>query len=143
MSFNSKNRNSSQKSSLIPKIEEDGDISSQTEGPLAINVLELPKPFKNPSYSNSKRIKSAKQLISAEKTRDWPSNFPTMWSIAQPPSLKPAHKYCDVTGLEAAYKDPKTNLRYHSAEIYKAIKILPPGSEQAYLSIRNANVILR
>ena len=33
-----------------------------------------------------------------------------------PPSLKPAKKYCDVTGLEAPYTDPKSRLRYHNAD---------------------------
>lgn len=34
-----------------------------------------------------------------------------------PPSLKPAKRYCDVTGLEAPYTDPKSRLRYHNADI--------------------------
>jgi INO80 complex subunit C len=29
-------------------------------------------------------------------------------SIEAPPSLKPAKKYCDVTGFETKYKDPIT-----------------------------------
>lgn len=34
-----------------------------------------------------------------------------------PPSLRPPKKYCDVTGLEAPYTDPKSRLRYHNADI--------------------------
>lgn len=34
-----------------------------------------------------------------------------------PPSLRPSKKYCDVTGLEAPYTDPKSRLRYHNADI--------------------------
>lgn len=41
-----------------------------------------------------------------------------------PPSLLPPKKYCDITGLEAPYTDPKTTLRYHSKEIYGIINTL-------------------
>lgn len=34
-----------------------------------------------------------------------------------PPSLRPSKKYCDITGLEAPYTDPKSRLRYHNADI--------------------------
>lgn len=50
-------------------------------------------------------------------------------SVEAPPSLLPAKRYCDVTGLQvrlmltqALYTDPKTRLRYHSAEIYDIIR---------------------
>src|SRR5208282_4077105 len=36
------------------------------------------------------------------------------WSdIDAPPSLLPQKKYCDITGLEGKYTDPKTKLRFH------------------------------
>ncbi|WFD03770.1 chromatin-remodeling complex subunit ies6 [Malassezia obtusa] len=47
---------------------------------------------------------------------------PTYTSVEAPPSLLPAKRYCDVTGLQALYTDPKTRLRYHSAEIYDIIR---------------------
>ena len=50
-------------------------------------------------------------------------------SVEAPPSLLPAKRYCDITGLQvrgtltqAPYTDPKTRLRYHSAEIYDIVK---------------------
>lgn len=63
-------------------------------------------------------------------------------SVEAPPSLRPRKKFCDITGLlvsgkentcqrgfvlilihlQAPYTDPKTNLRYHSVEIYEIIK---------------------
>ena len=44
------------------------------------------------------------------------------FSVEAPPSILPAKKYCDVTGLEAPYTDPKSMLRYHNAEIYELIR---------------------
>ncbi|RKO86144.1 YL1 nuclear protein C-terminal domain-containing protein, partial [Blyttiomyces helicus] len=58
-------------------------------------------------------------------------------------SLLPQKKYCDVTGLEAPYMDPKTRLRYHSADVYQFIKTLPDFSVQGYLGLRNAAVDLK
>ena len=60
-------------------------------------------------------------------------------SIEAPPSLLPARKYCDITGLEvhispvcglspylikvkAHYTDPATGLRYHDKNVYQLIK---------------------
>ncbi|KAJ1922031.1 hypothetical protein H4219_000378 [Mycoemilia scoparia] len=106
------------------------------------NLNEISKPFKNPHYNPKRRTKPVKQILMAEKALDWPVDFPTYWSIDAPPSLEPRKKYCDITGLEARYTDPKTNLRYHSAEVYSTIKRLPPGAEQSYLALRNANVVL-
>lgn len=44
------------------------------------------------------------------------------YSVEAPPSLLPAKKYCDITGLAAPYTDPKSRLRYHSAEIYELVR---------------------
>ncbi|KAH8928123.1 hypothetical protein BT69DRAFT_1277323 [Atractiella rhizophila] len=60
-----------------------------------------------------------------------------------PPSLLPPKKYCDVTGLEAKYVDPKTQLRYHSVEIYEVIKGFHPHTIQSYLELRGRGVVLR
>ncbi|KAJ1964893.1 Co-chaperone [Dipsacomyces acuminosporus] len=107
------------------------------------NLYEVTKPFKNPEYRSQKRWKNLKQISAHEQAQDWPVEFPTHWSIDAPPSLIPQKKYCDITGLPAKYTDPKTNVRYYSAEVYQIIKTLPPGSEQQYLALRNASVVLR
>lgn len=60
-----------------------------------------------------------------------------------PPSLKPAKKYCDVTGLEAPYTDPKSRLRYHNADIYELLKTFSSGAEQEYLSLRGQGTMIR
>ncbi|KAJ3048624.1 chromatin-remodeling complex subunit ies6 [Rhizophlyctis rosea] len=66
-----------------------------------------------------------------------------VWNIEAPPSVTPQKKYCDITGLEAPYTDPKTGLRYHNADIYQFIKTLNQSAVQQYLALRNANVILK
>ncbi|KAJ2615637.1 Co-chaperone [Coemansia sp. RSA 1365] len=108
------------------------------------NLCNVAKPFKNPEYKSSRRWKNLKQLIAQEQAAsDWPVDFPAYWAIDAPPSLLPQKKYCDITGLSAKYTDPKTNVRYHSAEVYQVIRTLPPGAEQQYLALRNANVTLK
>ena len=67
----------------------------------------------------------------------------TYTSIAAAPSLKPKKKYCDITGLPAKYKDPKTGLYYYNSEIYAVVKGLTTGQVQEYLAARGANTILK
>ncbi|RUP45626.1 YL1 nuclear protein C-terminal domain-containing protein [Jimgerdemannia flammicorona] len=72
-----------------------------------------------------------------------PKSRPKDSNIEAPPSLLAQKKYCDVTGLEAKYTDPKTLLRYHSAEVYQHIRILGVTQVQEHLSVRGAAVVLR
>ncbi|KAK5169602.1 chromatin-remodeling complex subunit ies6 [Saxophila tyrrhenica] len=67
----------------------------------------------------------------------------TYTSIAAAPSLKPKKKYCDITGLPAKYRDPKTGLNYVNAEVYTVIKGLTTGQVQEYLAARGANTVLK
>ena len=67
----------------------------------------------------------------------------TYTSIAAAPSLKPKKKYCDITGLPAKYKDPKTGLYYFNAEVYAVVKGLGTGQVQEYLATRGANTVLK
>ncbi|ORY96631.1 YL1 nuclear protein C-terminal domain-domain-containing protein [Syncephalastrum racemosum] len=115
--------------------------TTPTSGPL--NLATIKKPFKNPRYTTPKKNKNLKQLLAMEKTQDLSPDIPTYQNIECPPSIRPQKKYCDITGLEARYTDPKTGLRYHSAEIYQFIRTLSVPNVQAYLSSRNAAVILK
>lgn len=45
-------------------------------------------------------------------------------TLHPPPSLLPPKKYCDITGLVAPYRDPKTTLQFHSKEVYEVLKTL-------------------
>ena len=53
------------------------------------------------------------------------------WSdIDAPPSLLPQKKYCDITGLEGKYTDPKTKLRFYNSEVYAVVQTLPASTDQ-------------
>lgn len=43
---------------------------------------------------------------------------------AAPPSLLPAKKYCDITGLHANYTDPRTKLRYKGLDVWHVVRSL-------------------
>ncbi|GAA6042958.1 hypothetical protein JCM8097_000021 [Rhodosporidiobolus ruineniae] len=64
-------------------------------------------------------------------------------SVEAPPSLLPPKRYCDVTGLEAKYLDPKSTLRYHNPEVYEVLRSFQPAVIQAYLAVRGMGVVLR
>lgn len=67
----------------------------------------------------------------------------TYTNIESAPSLAPQRKYCDVTGLQGNYQDPKTRLRYHNAEVFGLIRGLPQGYAEQYLEARNAHTVLK
>ncbi|KAJ2957417.1 hypothetical protein NQZ79_g6867 [Umbelopsis isabellina] len=117
--------------------------SVDSTGTSLLNLLQQPRPFKNKKYAAPKKARSLKQLLTQEKQPDFNVDFPTYQNIESPPSVRPLKKYCDITGLEARYTDPKTGLRYHNAEIFQFIKGLGVSSVQAYLGSRNAAVVLK
>ncbi|OAD67183.1 hypothetical protein PHYBLDRAFT_128309, partial [Phycomyces blakesleeanus NRRL 1555(-)] len=100
-------------------------------------------PFKNPKYSSPKKSKNLKQVLALEKAQELALDIPTYQNIECPPSVLPQKKYCDITGLDAKYTDPKTSLRYHNAEIYQFIRTLGVPNVQTYLASRNAAVVLK
>ncbi|GMK55577.1 hypothetical protein CspeluHIS016_0206330 [Cutaneotrichosporon spelunceum] len=67
----------------------------------------------------------------------------TYHTPSAPPSLFPAKKYCDITGLHAAYTDPRTKLRYKGIEVWGIVRNLGPGVDQSYLSLRGAQTSLK
>lgn len=102
----------------------------------AIVDTEMQVDQQNPSLAISDLRTNYKALENGKK-------IPTFWNIEAPPPLIPPKHYCDLTGLPAPYTDPKTNLRFHSKEIYAIIKGLPHGAENAYLGLRNAAMVLK
>ncbi|KAL7319690.1 chromatin-remodeling complex subunit ies6 [Mucor circinelloides] len=117
------------------------DSEEEYEGPL--NLLLTKKPFKNPHYKTVKKNKNLKQILTMERDKVYALDVPTYENIECAPSVLPQKKYCDITGLNAKYTDPKTGLRYHNAEIYQFIRTLGVPNVQAYLGSRNAAVVLK
>ncbi|ORX58210.1 chromatin-remodeling complex subunit ies6 [Hesseltinella vesiculosa] len=129
---------------MAPKRGKKSNQNDDENGELTvINLHQCKRPFKNPKYHTPKKWKNLKQVLTLEKTQDFDLDIPTYQSIECPPSVRPQKKYCDITGLEAKYTDPKTGLRYHNNEIYKVIRTLGVPGVQAYLANRNAAVILK
>ncbi|VFQ58824.1 unnamed protein product [Cuscuta campestris] len=87
--------------------------------------------------------KHLKQILQAENYQNCAPNEPTYVSIESPPPMHPCKKICDITGFEAPYYDPRTNLRYANTEVFKMIRALPNDYVQRYLALRNAAVVLR
>ncbi|KGG50934.1 subunit Ies6 of Ino80 complex [Mitosporidium daphniae] len=102
------------------------------------------KPFKNPqwnSFIGSKRKwKSIKSLSSTSTSDPLCSPWGSMDVL---PSLLPQLKYCDITGLEMAYVDPRSTLRYSSVDAYQVIKKLSQSQIQDYLALRNASFVMK
>eukprot|EP00249_Psilotum_nudum_P011346 c23116_g1_i1 orf=278-673(-) len=87
--------------------------------------------------------KHLKQILQTENYHLYPASEPNYVNIEAPPSMYPAKKYCDITGFEAPYTDPRTKLRFANTEIFKRIRSLPNEYIQGYLALRNAAVVLK
>ncbi|KAF1797468.1 YL1 nuclear protein C-terminal domain-containing protein [Mucor lusitanicus] len=131
----------STKKSYFGKKSNLSESEEEYEGPL--NLLLAKKPFKNPNYKTVKKNKNLKQILTMERDKVYALDVPTYENIECAPSVLPQKKYCDITGLNAKYTDPKTGLRYHNAEIYQFIRTLGVPNVQAYLASRNAAVVLK
>lgn len=123
----------------------EGPDQEYPDVPLGDVFLTSHLPFKRKAsvFISSKKQywKRLKQILAAEQ---WPEdNQPTYATIDAPPSVYPSKRFCDLTGVEAKYVDPKTKLRYASADQYAVIRSLPDDVVQAHLAVRNANVVIR
>ena len=115
----------------------------ETVDPIAVPTS---LPFKRSTVKDtSKRRpwKPLKKIIEGESYERLPIDVPTYSGIEAPPSLLPAKKYCDLTGLEAKYTDPKTRLRYFSGQEYLQIRYLSEHSVEEFLKFRGANQKLK
>nr|CAD1833113.1 unnamed protein product [Ananas comosus var. bracteatus] len=93
--------------------------------------------------SRGRHWKHLKQILQAENYISYSPDEPNYVNIESPPSMYPSKKYCDITGFEAPYADPRTNLRYVSPDVFKRIRMLPNEYVQRYLALRNAAVVLK
>ena len=130
-----------------------------------------PRPFKSPPTKprTSRRNKNLKQILQDEQkalaaqvtdTADSTNGGANkasvrgrsgrtlrveglQWSdIDAPPSLLPQKKYCDITGLEGKYTDPKTKLRFHNSEVYAVIQTLPASTDQEVSRINQTDILI-
>ena len=106
--------------------------------------------FKNPNFKHSNVVgnkkkpwRTLKQILAAEQSLTWSDEAVTYSSLEAPPSFRPAKKYSDLSGLEAAYTDPQTKLNYSCAEEFAEIRKLPSDIVEGYLSLRKANTQLQ
>jgi INO80 complex subunit C len=103
-------------------------------------------PFKRKAHAASRRNKPwkrLKQILAAEHYELLPATEPNYANIEAAPSAYPPKRYCDITGMPAPYLDPKTKLRYASADLFPLIRSLTPDAVQQYLAVRNAQVVLK
>ncbi|KAG5253454.1 chromatin-remodeling complex [Salix suchowensis] len=89
------------------------------------------------------RWKHLKQILQAENYQNFPTDEPNYINIESPPSMHPPLRICDITGFEAPYHDPRTNLRYANTDAFKLVRSLPNEHVQRYLALRNAAVTLK
>ncbi len=69
----------------------------------------------------SRQNKGLKALALAEQGSSLPFHYMT---IEAPQSLKPAKKYCDLTGFETRYMDKATGLLYHDRYVLSKVKAM-------------------
>ncbi|CAL8247171.1 unnamed protein product [Lota lota] len=126
----------------------EGNVS-QTTTELTANTPS----FKDPTFTHSgiggaaagkknRTWKNLKQILALERTLPWTVNDPNYFCIDAPPSLKPAKKYSDISGLPANYTDPQTKLRFTSSEEFSYIRLLPTDVVTGYLALRKATCIV-
>jgi INO80 complex subunit C len=122
-------------------------VKPEEEAPVNLDDWFVPKtlPFKRKAYAldGKRKWKKLKQILQAEGYENLPASEATYANIEAPPSMYPPKKFCDVTGFEAPYTDPKTRMRYSSADLFPVIRSLPYEVVQQYLAIRNAQVVLK
>lgn len=109
--------------------------------------------FKDPNFMHSgiggaaagkknRTWKNLKQILALERALPWKPDDPNYFNIDAPPSLLPAKKYSDISGLPANYTDPQTKLRYTSSEEFSYIRLLPTDVVTGYLALRKATCIV-
>lgn len=59
------------------------------------------------------------------------------------PSILPKKKYCDITGLESKYTDPRSGLRYYNSDIFKLVQNFTEPQKNQYLSLRKALFLIK
>jgi hypothetical protein len=100
------------------------------------------KTFLNRLGRTGKR-KTVKVMLLHERYELVDPNLPTYGSVRATPSLLPAAKYCDITGLPTRFTDPKTKLHFFDSHTFQQIRQLPQESINKILAKRGADFSLR
>ncbi|KAK9816764.1 hypothetical protein WJX72_004875 [[Myrmecia] bisecta] len=103
----------------------------------------LPFKCKHKRRKDQHHWRRLKIIIPQENYQTLPPSEPTYVNIAAPPSTLPSKKYCDLTGQEAQYNEPKTKIHYASADQFAVIRALPEETVRRCLELRNAAPVLR
>jgi INO80 complex subunit C len=90
-----------------------------------------------------KAARNLKGIIASEHYDMISPSLPSYTNIDAPPSMTPAKKYCDVTGLPAKYTDPKTKVRFASTEAFHFERKLPEHKVEEYLALRAAQTRIK
>ena len=107
------------------------------------SVLSFKKVQTSVKYPDKKQWKRLSEIIEAENYDSFPAGEPNYLNIQSTPSSYPAKTYCDITGFATSYKDPRTNLRYANADIFKRVRSLSAEDVESYLALRKAAVVLK
>ena len=124
------------------------------------NILNIIKnkaklPFKKPNWVSKYRVKEKNARTSKNLKNLLVDNLDTQTynickiknkldqSIEAGPSFLPKVKYCDVTGFETQYQDPRSGLRYYNSDIYKLSQNMTEPIKNQYLLIRKALFIIK
>ncbi|XP_017137412.2 INO80 complex subunit C [Drosophila miranda] len=93
--------------------------------------------FKKPFiFAKNCVYRPMRQISNMERNQKLPVDRPTYFTLNAPPSLVPAKKYSDISGLPAPYMDPHTKLRFVNAEEYASMQHMPSDIINRYLSVR-------
>jgi hypothetical protein len=105
---------------------------SPVDSPSAIAEVKRPPVVAGKSAFRQARAWRAEAEAEAEANEEYPS----YWAIAAPPSARPPRHYCDITGFEAPYTDPRTQLRFCNAHVYQFIQNMTEHEQRAALEAR-------
>lgn len=93
--------------------------------------------------AKSKSWKNSRSLLTNEHYDMMPPSIATYVNIDAPPSMLPAKKYCDITGLPAKYTDPVTKIRFVSKEAFRKARDLPDHKVEEFLALRQAQIRIK
>ncbi|GAA33216.2 INO80 complex subunit C [Clonorchis sinensis] len=105
----------------------------------SVNLMATEFVFKTQTgKSSDKRMtyKTYKQILNAESQANYPPDAVLFHSIRAPPSLRPAMKVSDISGIPTAYTEPNTRLNYATVDEFNTIRYLPQEVVNSYLALR-------